>query len=79
MTPWAGGHVPGCGHVSHIVKMHYFLIIFLSTLGDGSDKHKKAVLMICTLIPIVFKNRLFCSFPLPLMSFIYSMMGLLIG
>ena len=67
MTPGAAGHVPWCGHVSHIVKIHYFF----STLEDGSDKHKKAVLMIhvCTLIPIVYKNRLFCSFPLPLLIF----------
>ena len=24
MTPWAGVLVQGCGHISHIVKMHYF-------------------------------------------------------
>ena len=24
-TPRAGVHVIGCGHISHIVKMHYFL------------------------------------------------------
>ena len=24
MTPWAGVLVLGCGHISHIVNMHYF-------------------------------------------------------
>ena len=24
MIPWAGVFVLGCGHISHIVKMHYF-------------------------------------------------------
>ena len=24
MSPWAEDLVPGCGHESHIVKMHYF-------------------------------------------------------
>ena len=24
MTPWAGVPVLGCGHISHILKMHYF-------------------------------------------------------
>ena len=52
MTPWAGVVVQGRGHKSHIVKMHYFFKNF-STFGDGSDKHKKTVLMMCLLIPIV--------------------------
>ena len=26
---------------------------FFSTLGDGSDKHKKTVLMMCLLLPII--------------------------
>ena len=25
MTPGAGVLVPGCGHIRHIVKMHYFI------------------------------------------------------
>ena len=25
MTPWTGIVVLGCGHISHIVKMHYIL------------------------------------------------------
>ena len=33
--------------------MHYFFKIFSFTLGDSSDKHKKTVLMTCTLIHIV--------------------------
>ena len=33
MTPGAGVLVPGRGHISHKVKMHYF---FISTLGHGS-------------------------------------------
>ena len=39
----------GCGHISHIVKMHYFF----STLGDGLDKIKKDILQMCLFIPIV--------------------------
>ena len=38
MTPEAETLVIGRGHVSHIVKMHYF---FFVTLGHGSDKLSK--------------------------------------
>ena len=34
MTHGAGILMPGRGHISHIVKMHYF---FISTLGIGSE------------------------------------------
>ena len=53
MTPRAGVLLPGRGHVSHIEKMHYFFKNLLLFFEDGSDKNKKAVLMMCTLIPIV--------------------------
>ena len=33
MTPVTGALVLVCGHLSHIVKMHYFLKVFFSTLG----------------------------------------------
>ena len=29
MTPWAGVIALGCGHISHIVKIHYFFKILL--------------------------------------------------
>ena len=32
--PGAGVVVLGCGHIIYIVKMHYFFIIFLSSLGQ---------------------------------------------
>ena len=38
MTPGAGVLVLGRGHISHIVKMHYFFKIFFSTPRHKSDK-----------------------------------------
>ena len=76
MTPGAGVLVPGCGRKSHISKSTISFKSF-STLGNGSDKHKKTVLMICLLIPVVLTGYLAAVF-LPLLIFIYSMMGLLI-
>ena len=38
MTPGAGFLVVGCGHISHIVKMHYFFKNLLSTPKHRSDK-----------------------------------------
>ena len=38
MTPGAGVLVLGRGHMSHIVKMHYFFKIFFSTPRHRSDK-----------------------------------------
>ena len=43
MTPGALGLVSGRGHTFKN---------FFSTLEDGSDKHKKTVLIMCLLIPI---------------------------
>ena len=81
MIPGIGGLVPGCGHKSHVlvVKMHYFFKYLLLNLGgqfrqtqiDSFDD--VPVDSYCTCI-----NRLYCSFPLPLLIFIYSMMELLI-
>ena len=51
MTPGAWFLVLERGHISFIMKMHY-LKIFFCTFGDGSDKPKKTVLMMCLLIPI---------------------------
>ena len=63
MTPRAGGLVPGSGHKSHIVKMHYFFKKnSFSSLGDGSDKHKKTVMMMFLLIPIVLTGYI-AGFP----------------
>ena len=50
VTTGAGDLLPGYGQLYHIVNMHYF---FIFSLWVGSDKYKKAVLMICSLIPIV--------------------------
>ena len=49
--------------------MHYFLYSFFSTLGDGSDKHKKDSYD----VPIDFYciKRLYCSFPLLLYFYLY--------
>ena len=39
MTPGAGILVMGCGHLGHIVKMHYVYNFFYSSLRHhGSDK-----------------------------------------
>ena len=38
MTLLAGVHVLGCDHISHLVKMHYFLKIIFSTPRHRSDK-----------------------------------------
>ena len=59
----------GGGHISHIVKMHYFF----STLGDGLDKHKKDSFEDVPIDSYCI-NRLHCGIPLALMIFIYSMM-----
>ena len=38
MTPGAGVLALGCDHISHLVKMHYSLKIFLFTPRLRSDK-----------------------------------------
>ena len=38
MTPRTGVLVLGLGHISHIVKLHYFFKIFFSTRRYSSDK-----------------------------------------
>ena len=85
MTPGAGVLVLGLGHISYIVKMHYFfkdLLLyfwgwFRQTQKDGfGEVHVDSYCI----------NRLYCSFPLPFLIFIippanevvYSMMELLI-
>ena len=47
MTLGAGGLVPRCDHIIHIVKMDYFFKNLFSTFRDGSNKHEKTVLMMC--------------------------------
>ena len=66
MTPGVGDLLPGCGHKSHIVQMHYFSKTF-STFGMVQTNA-----MMCLLIPIVLTGYIaaFLSH--------YSMMGLLI-
>ena len=38
MTPWAGILALGCGHIDHIVKVHYSFKIFFFTPSHKSDK-----------------------------------------
>ena len=39
MTPWTGVLVLGRGHISHTVKLYYFVKIFFSTpAGHRTDK-----------------------------------------
>ena len=67
MTLGAGVLVQGCGHLSCIVKMHYFFESLLwgwlrQTQKDSfNDVHINSYCI----------NRLYCSFPLPLLIFIY--------
>ena len=44
MTPRAGVFVLGCGHISHIVKIHYFFKNHLLYSGPWI-KHTKYILM----------------------------------
>ena len=53
MTPGLGVLCQDVAIKVVIGKMHYFFNNLISTLGDGSDKHEKTVLMKCQLIPIV--------------------------
>ena len=78
MTPRAGVHVLERGHVSYIVKMHNSFKKFFSTLRDGSDKHTHTKRFDDVHIDSFCINKLYCIFPLPLLIFIYSMMGPLI-
>ena len=132
MTPGAGVLVLGRGHISDIVKMHYFFknlllqsqaqitqtmcilmmdneestkIVSFMTPGQGGlarmwplKSYSENALFLLKLllyfwgclrktqqdsfddVPVDFYwfNRLYCSFPLPLLIFTYSVMGLLI-
>ena len=44
----------GRGHISHLVKIHYFFKNLYIYFGGWFRQPKKAVLMMCTLIPTVF-------------------------
>lgn len=70
MTSGAGAVVPGCGQITHIVKMH---LLYLGAWRRKTQKESFDDLYIdcyCTTC-----NRLYCSFALQLLIFIYTMMG----
>ena len=52
MTTGTMGLLPGYDYICDIVKMHYSISLkfFIFAFGVCSDKHKKAALMMCTLI-----------------------------
>ena len=76
-TPGAGGLVLGCGHKSHLVKMYYFFQNHLFFFGRWfRQTHKDSFDDMS--IDSYCINRSYCNFPLPLLIFIYSMMGLMI-
>ena len=83
MTPGAGSLVLVCGHKRHIVQLQYnYNVLFLLKkpllyFWGWLRQTQKDSCFICPLNPIVL--RLYCSFPLPLLIFIYYMMGLLIS
>ena len=58
-APGAGSLVPRCGHLSHIVKMHYFFKIFFSTFEDNlrqtqkdsfDDVHQQVIMQLSSVI-----------------------------
>ena len=66
MTPGAGGLVPGCRHIRHIVKMLYFFENLLYYFGGWFRQTQKADSFDNVPIDSLCINRLYCSFPLPL-------------
>ena len=77
MTRGAGVIVLWLGHLSHIVKMHYFFKTLLLFFG-GWFKQIQKDSFDDVHIDSYCINKSYCSFPLALLIFIYSMMGLLI-
>ena len=79
MTPGVGVLVLRCGHVSHIVCtcVHYIFKNLLLYFG-GCFRQTQKNSFDNVHIDSYCINRLYCSFPLALLIFIYSMMGLLI-
>ena len=72
MTPGPGGLLPGCGRIciSHLVKMRYFFKSLLLYDGVGSDKNKKTVFMMCTLIPILFTGDIILQLSSAIVDFL---------